>query len=160
MRYPRFQLLLAAIPIFLGTTAAVRSCQVTCVEYDLSGRPILLLDAGGHPLAKAKLVLRDASPSATGPTILCAKKGQVVRRIKSDRTGHINLKRVKPGRYWLTYMDKNHGQSFLIDINSTIPSDSEEAELAVARFDSNQCYLIDIERNTTFPPNWPAPLRK
>jgi REP-associated tyrosine transposase len=59
------------------------------------------------------LLISECPPTGKGPTILCAKKGPVVQKIKNDRTGHVNLKRLKPGQCWLTYMDKNHRQSFI-----------------------------------------------
>ncbi len=135
-------------------SAPARSCQVVCVIYGTSSTRGVLIDNGDHgwpslPIAKAKIVVRDASPFATGPEVYCARKGPVVLTTSTDKHGNFNLKGIHPGKYFITYMDAQKGQSFLVEIG---PSEGSNKRLRLSLFSpGGECYAVDVERNVTIP---------
>ena len=102
-----------------------------------------------RPIPKAKLVVRDASPSAIGPDTFCARKGPTVLTTSTDRHGNFHLKGIRPGKYYVTYIDPKDGQSFLVEFGR---SDDANKRLDLSLFrPGGVCYAEDIERNVTIP---------
>lgn len=101
------------------------------------------------PIPNAKLVVRDASPSANGPKTFCARKGPILLTTSTDKHGNFHLKGLHPGKYYITYIHPEDGQSFLVEIGR---SDAANKRLELSLFSpGGACYAEDIERNVTIP---------
>ena len=153
--HSRIVLFLATIALSLVVCSApTRGCQMSCEIYGSSGTRGVLFDNGDdqgkqRPIPNAKLIVRDASPSAKGPQAFCGRKGPIVLTTSTDKHGNFNLKGIHPGTYYITYMDTKDGQSFLVQIGR---SDAANKRLELSLFiPGGLCYAEDIERNVTIP---------
>src|SRR5579864_3076572 len=96
----RVVMLAGTIAVVLAVNATpARGCQMTCVIYGSSGTRGVLMDNGDEqgkrrPIANAKLVVRDASPSAEGPQAFCGRKGPIVLTTSTDKHGNFKLKKL------------------------------------------------------------------
>ena len=128
------------------------ACQNECVIIETSKKIAMFRDLDGKAIRKAEVVIRDAT---TGTDCRCGKFGRVVKQLRTDEAGHFNLKGLRPGDYWVTYMDQQDGESFYIRFEHGKNS-SGPLELEIDHF-GEQCYLVDVERNTTKPATAPKP---
>lgn len=152
------------LPILLVTIAFLllvhppptRACQMVCVVYSVSSTRGVLMNHGDgqgerHPIPTARLIVRDASASANGPEVYCARKGPIVLETSTDKRGDFHLKGLHPGKYFVTYMNAENGQSFLVEIHRSNPFKLLK-RFNLPMFDGDgQCYAVDIERNVTIP---------
>jgi hypothetical protein len=125
-------------------------CQVSCVEYGFRTATAVLLSEEGQPLIRAHVLVRAASKDGTGPSAICGtKKGHVVAELTTDNLGQFELKGLREGQYWVTYLDDKDGESFLISIEGQ--EHVKRLKLGLNSL-SGRCYLVDIERNVSKPP--------
>ncbi len=116
----------------------------------------VLEDFDGKPLRNAEVIVRDAS---NGEKCFGGRFGSIIGHFKTDKSGRLNLQRLKAGDYWITYMDPQKGESFLVSVGDA-RGPKEPLELQLDHF-MNVCYLVDVERNATKPPTgWPKPRRE
>jgi hypothetical protein len=128
------------------------------VVYEVKSGPARLEDYERIPKVNAKIVIREASAAAKGPeTVGGARKGRVVIRLKTGMRGEFIFPRLAPGRYWLTFVHPQDGESFYLEV--TEGEGSEAMVFRVGNF-GGRCYLVDIERNVTKPPGWPLPVKQ
>ena len=140
---------LSSIPAF--------ACQVECLILSTTAKSAVLLDANGVRLAKAEVIIRDASKNADGPECFCGRFGPIVNHLWTDENGRIDLGELQLGEYWITYMHPRAGESFHVSIDKG-KSSRTPLELQIDHF-ANRCYLVDIERNETKPiGGWPEPV--
>jgi len=132
------------------------ACQVTCVELATSAKRAVLTDFEGHPLANAKVVIRDASAKAEGPKAYCGRLGPIVMKLQADSKGVVDISKLKPGEYWLTYMDDKDGESFYLSIDPSVKS-NKSLELSLNHLNGS-CYVVDVERNVTKPSSGSNPV--
>jgi hypothetical protein len=147
-----FVLFLAVIPMF--------ACQETCVWFEVSGTNFILQrfnpeTRANSPVANAQMIVRDASPNARGQDAICARRGDIVRRIQTDSDGNFDLKGIHAGRYWITYIHPEDGQSFLVSIAGK--QNKKRTELVTNNL-NGACYVIDVEKNVTRPFGWAIPV--
>ena len=144
-----FGTILCSIPTF--------ACQVECVVLSTTAKHAVLLDANGVRLAKAEVIIRDASKNADGPECFCGHFGPIVSHLWTDENGRLDLGELQLGEYWITYMHRQAGESFYVSIDKGKASRTP-LELQIDHF-ANRCYLVDIERNETKPiGGWPKPV--
>jgi hypothetical protein len=150
----------AGLAFFFAATLfsfPVFACQVECVVFATSSKQARLIDGDGKALAKAEVVIRDASKKANGPQCFCGRFGPIVSHLWTDENGRLSLDELQPGEYWLTYMDPQAGESFYVSIERG-KSKRTPFELQIDHF-ANRCYLVDVERNETKPiGGWPKPV--
>jgi len=156
--FTRFAVFLLAWP------SLVTACQETpCILFEASGIYATLKDLYGKPVQGATLLIRDASPEARGPMTICSffegtaerimRRGPIAKRLGTDRDGDFDLRGLRPGYYWVTYMQKDQGESFLLQLTDS--KGRSRFNLVVGGYiRENRCYTIDIERNETKPPGW------
>jgi hypothetical protein len=143
-------ILMALAPFSLS----VHACTNVCVIYATAGTRGVLMESGAlawppRPIANAKLVVRDASPTAIGPETNCGRKGPIVLTTSTDKHGNFRLKGIHPGKYYITYLNPNDGQSFLVEFGS---SDASRKRLKLSLFSpGGACWAEDIERNVLIP---------
>jgi len=124
-----------------------------CVVITTKKKVGILEDSESKPLSKAQWIVGDA---ANGSKSICGKFGKVVMRLRTDVQGNFKLNRLPPGEYWVTYVDPQDGESFLIRLDKGRRSGGR-LELQIDQR-KGLCYLVDIERNATKPPTtWPKP---
>lgn len=141
----------------VGFALPAKACQESCVTIEVSGIRGTLVDREGRPIAGAKLIVRDAALTARGPEAWClTRRGPIVKKTKTDKRGNFDLKGLRPGEYWVTYMDRENGESFLLDVKEV--SSRNRFELMVDSY-GGFCYLVDVERIATKPPGWPLPVK-
>jgi hypothetical protein len=127
------------------------SCGNRFRIYEVSTTRGALVDLDDRPIPNARLVIRDASLNASGPESCCgARRGPVVKRIKTDKRGFFDLRGLKIGTYWVTYMDPKEGESFIVDVKEL--NKGERFELGINHWIGSLCMTVDIERNATKPP--------
>ncbi len=136
----RFGVILIAL-LFLLHSSAV-ACQETCVEIVTSSKRAVLLDFDGNPVGKASVVIRDALKGAHGR---CGNFGEVAKTTSTDSKGRFDLSSLRPGSYWITYMDEKNGESFFVTIDPKVGS-KHALDLSLDHL-SGLCYLVDVERN-------------
>jgi hypothetical protein len=151
----RFALLLGMAAVTLALRPApVAACQNVCVIYGTAGTRGVLMESGAQawpprPISNAKLVVRDASPTAIGPETKCGRKGPIVMTTSTDKHGNFRLKGIHPGKYYITYLNSNDGQSFLVEFGSP---DATKKRLKLSLFNpGGACWAEDIERNVLIP---------
>jgi len=145
--------LILAIQIFAILThpGAAYACGERCRMFELSSTRGILLNADDKPILNAKLIIRDASPSANGPAMYCARRGPVVLRTSTDGYGNFHLKGLHSGIYFITYMDPKEGESFLVELKGS----NSSKRFRLSLFDDNGvCYVVDVEREVVKPPGW------
>jgi hypothetical protein len=131
------------------------ACQETMVEYRIREK-VVFLDGEGLTLRKASVIVREAFGSTTRRTRGGTPVGEVVRRGRTDRNGTFSLKGLRGASYWVTYDEQERSESFLL-VRRT--GDNEPVHLKIDNYPSyNLCYAVDVEHNTTKPPNWPQPI--
>lgn len=133
------------------------ACQVTCVVLETNAKQALLEDRDGKPLSNVEIVIRDASKSADGPECFCGRFGPMISHVRTDIEGRLDLRELRPGQYWITYMSQEDGESFYVSIENgkrtRVPLEIQIDHIG------GRCYLIDVERNETKPnTGWPKPL--
>ena len=106
----------------------------------------ILEDSESKPLSNAQWIVGDA---ANGSKSICGKFGKVVMRLRTDVQGNFKLNRLPPGEYWVTYVDPQDGESFLIRLDKGRRS-SGRLELQIDQLKGLR-YLVDIERYATKP---------
>jgi hypothetical protein len=151
----RLVLLLGMAAISLAVrTAPVAACNNTCVIYRTAGARGVLMESEAEawparPIANAKLIVRDASPTAIGPETNCGRKGPIVLTTSTDKHGNFHLKGIHRGKYYITYVNAQHGQSFLVEFGS---SEATKQRLELSLFSpGSACWAEDIERNVLIP---------
>jgi hypothetical protein len=150
------RMLATAALVLAASAAPTHACSMACVIYGGYGTRGVLLDkddgeGNQRPIANAKLLVRDASPSADGPEVYCGRKGRIVLQTSTDKYGNFRLKGLHPGKYFVTYMNPEYGQSFLVEIHRSNPfKPFKRFDLPMFNGDGG-CYAVDIERNVTIP---------
>ena len=138
-------------------SVSVFACQVECVVLATSSKRVRFIGRDRKPLANAEVVIRDASKKAEGLQCFCGRFGPMVSHLWTDENGLLTFDELKPGEYWLTYMDPRAGESFYVSIEKE-KSSRTPLELQIDHF-ANRCYLVDVERNETKPiGGWPKPV--
>jgi hypothetical protein len=148
----------AAAILFLWVVSCTAfACQETCVEHKVGSRNGRLLDAGSlKPIFGATLVIRDMK---TGPKTFCSgRKGRIVASLSTRSDGSFSLKKLAPGRYWITYDAGERSESFAVTLEPT--QAAKPFDLTVDGYVGSLCYVPDIERNTTKPAGWPLPVEQ
>ena len=156
--------ILSRWPLILATLSATvvvpfntaRACGERCLLYELSSTRGVLLNADEKPIPNAKLIVRDASSSANGPAMYCARRGPILLKTATDRQGNFQLKGLHDGTYFITYMDSKDGESFLVELKG---SNSPKRFHLNLFNDSGVCYVVDVEREVVKPPGWGDVLR-
>jgi hypothetical protein len=151
--------LILAIPLvaLLAPVGTARACGERCRMFELSSTRGVLLTADEKPIPNARLIVRDASPSAKGPAMYCARRGQVVLKTATDGHGNFQLKGLHSGIYFVTYMDPKEGESFLVKLNSS----NSPKQFRLTLFDNiGVCYVGDVEREVVKPAGWGDVLRR
>jgi hypothetical protein len=139
--------------VALAFSTPLFACQESCLIIETSNRSAVLEDFEGKALSHAEVIVRDA---ANGPSCRCGRFGPVVKRLRTDGGGHFKLNGLHPRDYWVTYMNRENGESFYIRLQEG-RSSRGPLELQVDHF-GGLCYLVDVERNATKPPTgWPKP---
>jgi hypothetical protein len=113
---------------------------------ETSKNTVVLQDVEGKALGNVDVLIRDAT---SGSDCRCGKFGGVNKRVRTDKAGRFELKGLAPGDYWITYMNQQHGESFYIRFEHarSLPG---PLELQIDHL-GEQCYLVDVERNSTKP---------
>ncbi len=133
-------------------TSPVYACQEARIVYETSSRSGVLLDEEFQPIRHAFLILRASEPGGGGQEMVCGLRvGPVIARIKADGKGRFQLPRLKEGSYWLTYLDKENGESFNVAILKA--GGKNPLELNLFR-PGGVCHVVDLERNVTKPVGW------
>lgn len=133
----------------------VRACQNECVVVQISAGRVLLHDQDEKAISGARIIVRSANPEAHGRRAFCSTRlGPIVKKLRTDRQGSFDLKGLKQGMHWVTYVDRENGESFLIEVQGF---HKEVPVLAINHF-GGRCYLVDVERNVTKPPGWGKPV--
>lgn len=148
-RYPLF--LVALIAALVTPLKAARACGERCRMFELSSAHGVLLNVDDKPVANAKLIIRDASPSANGPKMYCARRGPIVLKTKTDGNGNFQLKGLRSGTYFITYMDAKEGESFLVKFKR---SNSRKQFHLTLFNEMGVCYVVDVERQVVKPSGW------
>jgi hypothetical protein len=149
LRYPL--ILAASIVALVAPLRAAQACGEICRMFELSSKSGVLLDADEKPIANAKLIVRDASTSVSGPKMYCARRGPIVLKTGTDRNGNFLLKGLRSGTYFITYMDPKQGESFLVELKG---SDSSKRFHLTLFNETGVCYVVDVERQAVKPPGW------
>jgi hypothetical protein len=81
----------------------------------------------------------------------------MISHVRTDIEGRLDLRELRPGQYWITYMSQEDGESFYVSIENgkrtRVPLEIQIDHIG------GRCYLIDVERNETKPnTGWPKPL--
>jgi hypothetical protein len=149
--------LLACVVMAAASSSPVFACQQTCVILATSARKALLEDGDRKPLANAEVVIRNAANKADGPECFCGRFGPMISHIWTDGSGHLSLGELQPGQYWITYMNREDGESFYVSIEKGKRSNAP-LQLQIDQL-GGRCHLFDVERNETKPNTaWPKPL--
>jgi hypothetical protein len=150
---------LACAFVIVASPSLMFACQATCVMLATSAKHALLEDRDGNPLSNAEVIVRDASKNADGSECFCGRFGPMISHLWTDVRGRLDLRELRPGEYWITYMNQQDGESFYVSIEKGKKPRSP-LELRIDQLDG-RCYLIDVERNETKPnTGWPKPLSK
>jgi len=149
--------LLACVVMAAASSSLVFACQQTCVILATRAQKALLEDGDRKPLANAEVVIRDASQDTDGPECMCGRFGPMILHVWTDGSGRLSLGELQPGQYWITYMNRQDGESFYVSIEKGKRSHAL-LELQIDQL-GGRCYLFDVERNETKPNTaWPKPL--
>jgi len=142
----------ALAALFLTFPVPSFACQNSCAIIETNRTVAVFEGLDGKALTNADVIIRDAT---AGTECRCGKFGKVVKRLRSDKKGRFKLRGLRPGDYWVTYMDQGNGESFYVRFEHG-KSSPDPLELAIDRFGS-QCYLVDVERNIAKPASAPKP---
>jgi hypothetical protein len=151
-------LILGAAYVFMWVACStwLFACQETCVVLETSARQALIEDRDGKPLGHVEVIIRDASKNAAGPECFCGRFGPIISHVFTDVHGGLDLRGLRPGHYWITYMNPEDGESFYVSIENgkrtRVPIQLQIDHVG------GRCYLIDMERNETKPVGWTKPL--
>jgi hypothetical protein len=147
-----------AIALALFFPSTVLACQESCIVYSVRALQGAVRNADGKDVARATLRVRKASSTTIGPSAFCGtRKGRIVKEVRTDKQGRFKVMGLKDGVYWVTYLHKVDGESFLLRIG---PQDGDAEPVWTLNSWGGRCYLVDVERNVTKPSGWPAPVLK
>jgi hypothetical protein len=148
--------LLIIAGIFFFGALSTYACQESCRIIAANPVWVQLRDADGKELRNANVLIRHADVDEQGPKTFCnARKGRIAKRLRTNRQGKFDLRGLASGTYWITYLDKKNGESFLVTRVESLPA--RDLKLSIRSL-AGLCYLVDIERNETIPPGWKKPV--
>jgi hypothetical protein len=139
----------AIVLLLLVSPGALSACQETCIVFEAKRLKGTLKDAEKNPISAAKLIVREAR-NGDDVQVPCGKKGKIVATIQTGRNGKFDVGALPAGSYWITFMDSDNGESFLVEITR---QGGKNLLLHVNRL-SGRCYAVDIERMQTKSPGW------